>query len=87
MIASISHSNFKLGWVLDKYKDLSKKIFNNECNLMSTPTITKLDSEEDENDCMSDKEFYDHLYPHNLIHTLLNALVMKLLKLTQGSLI
>lgn len=68
IIASISCPKFKLGWVFDKYKDLYKKIFINECNSMSTPTIIKLDSEDNEHDCTSDKEFYDHLYPQNSIH-------------------
>lgn len=60
IIASISHPKFKMDWVPVRYKDLCKKVFNDECNLMSSLVTTNSDSADD-SDNMSDKEFYSNV--------------------------
>lgn len=47
ILASISHPKFKMGWVPIRYNNLCKKIFVNECNLMSTVIITHSDSSDE----------------------------------------
>jgi len=61
IIASISHPKFKMDWVPVRYKDLCKKVFNDECNLMSSLVTTNSYSAYD-SDNMSDKEFYSNVY-------------------------
>lgn len=60
LTASISHPKFKMDWVPFRYKDLCKKIFIDECNLMFSLVTTNSDSADD-SDNMSDKEFHSYV--------------------------
>ncbi|KAL5239092.1 hypothetical protein ACI65C_006502 [Semiaphis heraclei] len=59
IIASISHPKFKMDWVPVRYRDLCKKMFIDECNLMSSLITTTNSDSADDSDNMSDKEFYN----------------------------
>ncbi|KAL4134837.1 hypothetical protein QTP88_006540 [Uroleucon formosanum] len=65
--ASISHPKFKMDWVPVRYRDLCKKMFIDECNLMSSLITTNSDSADD-SDNMSDKEFYSNICDQNSNH-------------------
>ncbi|KAE9533239.1 hypothetical protein AGLY_009280 [Aphis glycines] len=59
-LTSISHPKFKIDRVPVRYKDLCKKVLNNERNLMYSLVATNSDSADD-SDNMSDKEFYSNV--------------------------
>lgn len=49
-----------MDWVPVRYRDLCKKMFIDECNLMSSLMTTNSDSADD-SDNMSDEEFYSNI--------------------------